>query len=136
MAEDPTQRLFPYLYVYVVAAYLAFLTNAFGFGVRVHEVDPRDSAHVHAEVELGGAIVMVGHATAKWGTASPRRLPALPSGIYVRVEDVDGHCRRARAAGATIETEPVDQPWGHRMYTAPDPEGHQWYFAASVKETE
>jgi len=45
------------------------------------------------------------------------------------VDDVDAHCRRARAAGASIESEPEDKEWGHRMYAASDPEGHRWYFA-------
>ena len=59
---------------------------------------------------------MVGHARPKWGTASPRTLAAVASGLYVSVEDVDAHCRRARAAGAAIESEPADQDWGDRMY--------------------
>jgi uncharacterized glyoxalase superfamily protein PhnB len=126
-----TQRVVPYLYVDDVAAYLQFLSKAFGFETRMHEVDPGDPEHVHAEVALGGAVVMVGHASPKWGTASPRRLPALHSGIYVSVDDVDAHFRRARAAGARIESEPEDQAWGDRMYTARDPEGNQWYLATS-----
>jgi uncharacterized glyoxalase superfamily protein PhnB len=124
------QRLVPYLYVEDVAAYLEFLSRAFGFEKRMHEVDPADREHQHAEATLGGAVLMIGHATSKWGTASARRLPARHAGLYVYVEDVDVHCRRARAAGATIETEPADQAWGHRMYTARDPEGGQWYFAS------
>jgi uncharacterized glyoxalase superfamily protein PhnB len=123
-----TQRVFPYLYVEDVTAYLEFLARAFGFATRTHEVDPDDAEHVHAEAALGEAVVMVGHATTKWGTASPRKLPALHSGILVYVDDVDAHCRRARAAGATIESEPEDD-WGDRMYTVRDPERHQWYFA-------
>jgi len=125
----PTQRIVPYLYVDDVAAYLAFLAQAFGFETRVHEVDPNDPEHVHAQAALGDALVMVGHASTKWGTASARRLPARHSGIYVPVDDVDAHCGRARAAGATIEAEPADMEWGDRMYTARDPEGQQWYFA-------
>ena len=125
-----TQRMFPYLYVADVTAYLGFLNRAFGFETRFHEVDPADPDHVHAEAGFANALVMIGHASPKWGTISPRQLPALDSGIYVLVNDVDAHFRRARAAGTTIETEPADMPWGHRMYTARDPEGHQWYFAS------
>jgi uncharacterized glyoxalase superfamily protein PhnB len=51
------------------------------------------------------------------------------AGVYVYVDDVDARCRRARAAGARIESEPEDKPWGDRMYTARDREGNQWYFA-------
>ena len=72
---------------------------------------------------------MIGHASPRWRTAPARSLPALHAGTYVLVDDADTHCQRARAAGATIETEPEDREWGHRMYTARDPEGCQWYFA-------
>lgn len=44
-----TQRIFPYLYVDDVRGYLEFLAKAFGFTTRAHEVDPKDSAHEHAE---------------------------------------------------------------------------------------
>jgi uncharacterized glyoxalase superfamily protein PhnB len=56
----------------------------------------------------------------------------LHCGIYVLVDNVDAHCRRARAAGATIESEPEDKAWGDRMYTVRDLEGNQWYFATPV----
>ncbi len=128
MAATPA-RIVPYLFVDDVAEYLGFLARAFGFETCTHEVDPGDPEHQHAEAALGEALVMVGHARPKWGTASPRTLAGVASGLYVSVEDVDAHCRRARAAGAAIESEPADQDWGDRMYTARDPEGHQWYFA-------
>ena len=132
MAESPPRPVrcvVPYLYVDDVVTYLEFLSKAFGFRTRVHEVDPEDPDHQHAEAALGDAVVMVGHASPRWGTAAPRKLPALHCGLYVSVDDVDVHCRHARAGGATIEAEPEDQDWGDRMYTARDPEGNQWYFA-------
>jgi uncharacterized glyoxalase superfamily protein PhnB len=133
-APDPTQRIFPYLYADDVGAYLDFLSRAFGFVKRLHHVDPSDPEHVHAETALDDTVVMIGYATAKWGTAPPRRLPALHTGLYVYVDDVDAHCRRARSAGATIESEPEDQAYGDRRYTARDPEGHQWYFATRLRD--
>lgn len=56
-------------------------------------------------------------------------LPKLHAAVYVFVEDVDAHCRRARTAGAKILLEPRDQPWGDRMYCLTDPEGQFWMFA-------
>jgi PhnB protein len=135
MAESPakpTVRIIPFLYADDVAAYLEFLSKAFGFETKLHEMDPTDPEHEHAETSLGGAFVMISHASPKFGSASPRTLPARHSSNYVYFEDVDAHCNRARAAGATIETEPADMPWADRMYTARDPEGHQWFFATSA----
>jgi MerR family transcriptional regulator, thiopeptide resistance regulator len=50
----------------------------------------------------------------------------------VRVDDVDGHCERARAAGAEIEYGPEDQPYGVREYGARDLEGRRWAFLAPL----
>jgi uncharacterized glyoxalase superfamily protein PhnB len=135
MAQTPPQRavrIIPFLYAEDVAAYLEFLAKAFGFETRLHHVDPDDSEHEHAETMLGGEMVMISHASPKWGSASPRRLPARHGSNYVYVADVDAHFRRARAAGAMIEEEPAARPWGDRVYTARDPEGHQWFFATAL----
>ncbi len=130
---SPSQRLFPFLWVDDVGGYLRFLETAFGFSTRLHDKDPKDPEHEHAEASLAGAVVMISHAAKKWGTCAPRALPALSHAVYSHVDDADAHCRRARAAGATIEAEPADMPWGHRMYTAVDPEGHKWFFAAPAR---
>lgn len=127
--ERRKQVLIPYLYVENVGAYLDFLSKAFGFKTLMHEVDPKDAVHVHAESALGDARVMIGQAHAKWGTSSARQLGGMHGGVYAYVDDVDAHCRRAAEAGATIEKECADMPWGDRMYTVRDPEGIQWYFA-------
>jgi uncharacterized glyoxalase superfamily protein PhnB len=47
----------------------------------------------------------------------------------VHVDDVDAHYESACAAGAKIETEPQNQPYGQREYGVRDPEGHRWWFA-------
>jgi uncharacterized glyoxalase superfamily protein PhnB len=125
------QRLFPFLYVDDVAAYLDFLCRAFGAERRTYHVDPDDPAHVHGEVTFDGAVLMVGTAHDKWGTIAPRG-QRVQAGTYARVADADAHCTRARQAGAIIEDPPSDRPWGDRMYTARDPEGHQWYFASPL----
>ena len=54
--------------------------------------------------------------------------------MHVRVpHDIDGHCERARAAGAVIVAEPEEQFYGDRTYRARDPEGHNWTFAQPVR---
>ena len=59
-----------------------------------------------------------------------RRTPCrvANSGLVVYVDNVVAHYERARAAGARIDSQPVDQPYGQREYGARDPEGHRWYF--------
>jgi uncharacterized glyoxalase superfamily protein PhnB len=56
----------------------------------------------------------------------------------VYIDDVDAHCARARAAGATIASEPAttdygDGYWVDRSYEAVDPEGHHWWIAQRIQ---
>src|SRR6266540_2156075 len=51
-----------------------------------------------------------------------------PASVAVMVDDVDAHYRHATSEGATIVYEPVDQPYGYRVYSAHDLEGHLWSF--------
>ena len=62
--------------------------------------------------------------------------PVAPATVMVRVEDADAHCATARAAGATIVSEPADQPYGERQYTALDPVGHTWTFSQTIADVE
>ena len=57
---------------------------------------------------------------------SPQKLetPGLMMKVYV--EDVDKHFARAKAEGATIQSEPEDGFWGGRIYRVLDHEDHQW----------
>ena len=48
-------------------------------------------------------------------------------------DDIDGHCAKARAAGAEILAAPEDQFYGDRTYRARDPEGHIWTFGQTVR---
>ena len=122
-------RLIPQLSARDVDAYVTFLENAFGFELKSYWRDPNDAAHVNVEMELDGAVVGIGHARAERIHADPG---APHIGLYVVVDDVDAHYERARTAGATITFELAEQPWGHKMYGAVDPEGHEWGFATPI----
>jgi uncharacterized glyoxalase superfamily protein PhnB len=125
-------RIIPQLSVRDVDAYVAFLRDAFGFEVTEDWRDPDDPSHVNIEMALGDAVVGIGHA--KKDRTAPKE-PDVPNiGLYVVVDDVDAHHERARAAGAEINFPIADQPWGHRMYGAVDPAGHEWGFAAPIRD--
>ena len=98
-----------------------FLVNAFGFEKLV--VHPGDDGTVsHAELRFGNGVVML-------GTTKDEH---LASSTYVVVEDIDAHHEHARAAGATIVTDPHETDYGSRDYAARDPEGNTWYFGTYV----
>ena len=117
--------LCPYLYYEDTAAAMDFLDRAFGFRERLVSKNDEGSL-VHVEMERGNAVVMMGSPPAH---KSPKRLGQVTVGIYVHVDDVDQLYERAKAAGADLEGEPADQPYGVRSFGARDPEGHQWWFS-------
>lgn len=53
-------------------------------------------------------------------------MPAVPaSGVWLSlgIADADAEYARLLAAGATIDGEPKDQPWGERCFVVRDPNG-------------
>lgn len=122
----------PYLYYEDLEGALEWLTNAFGFGERLRIPGP-DGKPAHAEMETGlGGVVMMGHPGPDY--ESPKRHGHAHQLVYVYVEDVDEHCKQAKAAGAEITSEPADQFYGDRQYAAKDLEGHEWSFATRFRD--
>ena len=125
------ERIIPVLTYQDIAAAHDFLVNAFGFaGSGVARNAGGDA--IHGEVRAGDATIWLHRVTPEHGLDSPAVSDVANSGLFVYVEDVDAHFERARTAGARIDSEPVDQPYGQREYGARDPEGHRWWFATPV----
>jgi uncharacterized glyoxalase superfamily protein PhnB len=57
--------------------------------------------------------------------------PYIVDGVGVYVDHVDENFHRAKEAGATILSEPEDEPYG-RLYRAEDLEGHRWMFIQHI----
>jgi uncharacterized glyoxalase superfamily protein PhnB len=128
---ENTPRITPYLLYEDVATMLDWLARAFGFHERTR-LAGRDGKVTHAEMELDGGLVMMGHPGPEY--RNPKHLGHSTQSLYVIVDDVDRHFERARSAGAQILEAPADQFYGDRRYGAEDPEGHQWYFAQHVRD--
>jgi uncharacterized glyoxalase superfamily protein PhnB len=124
------QTITPYLLYKDCDAALTWLAEAFGFE-EVLRYTGEEGYVNHAEMRLGDASIYMGDPGDHY--RNPREVGET-FGIYVLVDDVDAHYERAKAAGAEITEEPVDQEYGHRRYSANDPEGVHWYFAAAIKE--
>ena len=118
-------------------AALAWLEEAFGFEVTMAIEGPPEAPEMcHYEMSCAGhGRIMVGAEWAEW-VRSPASLGEVNT-QYVHVQLPDGldeHYERARAAGATIGSEPEDQFYGDRTYRAVDPEGHRWSFSTHVRD--
>jgi uncharacterized glyoxalase superfamily protein PhnB len=118
-------------------AALAWLERAFGFEITMAIEGPADAPDmVHYEMSVGGrGRIMIGGQWAEW-VKSPQKLGgANTQYVHVMLEgDLDRHCERARAAGASIVAEPKDEFYGDRTYRAADLEGHRWTFAVHVRD--
>jgi uncharacterized glyoxalase superfamily protein PhnB len=120
--------IFPVLRYRDADAAVEWLMRAFGFTQRAvtrHD----DGTILHAELQLGTGIIMLGqHRADDWMGGTAPDPNASPMGLYVRVDDPDAHFARAKGAGAEITMELVDQDYGSREYAARDPEGIVWSF--------
>lgn len=120
----------PYLYYEDVAGALKFLSKAFGFRKCGSQMKGSDGKINHAAMQLGDDLIMMGYPGPKY--KNPKRLRQATQCLYINVDSVDKHFERAKKAGSKIIEEPTDTFYGHRRYTAEDPEGHQWAFAQEI----
>jgi uncharacterized glyoxalase superfamily protein PhnB len=119
---------------------IEWLCRAFGFEVRL-KVEGDGGRIEHSELTFGDGLVMV-------GDAKPEKFPdwrspsqvggANTQNLFVYVDDVEAHCKRAREAGAKIATEPKtedygDDYWSDRSYECVDVGGHHWWFAQRLR---
>jgi uncharacterized glyoxalase superfamily protein PhnB len=123
----------PLLFYRDPKAALDFLQRAFGFETRM-VVETPDGGVPHSESAFEGHVVMV-VGPPSHDAASPLDLGGRITGhVHVQLQSgIDQLCQRARAAGARIQREPADQPYGDRVFTCLDLEGHSWSFGQEVQ---
>ena len=113
----------PYLIVAGAARLIEFLTAAFDAKEFIRD-SLADGTVRHAEVRIGDSTVML-------SDARPDS-PAMPSMIFLYVDDADESYRKALAAGATSVREMRDESHGDRMGGVLDPVGGQWWMATPI----
>ena len=96
-----------------------WLSKAFGFAVRLRIANHR------IQMKAGDGCFTI---------AEGKVTPNNSQHVQVRIEDAKGHCERARKNGATILSEPTDQPYGERQYNAQDFHGHRWDFTETIAD--
>ncbi len=126
MLDAAVQRRISILVYSDLEAAYEFLIRVFGLGPG--ELTRDDEGRVvHGELQAGDGVVWLHPEAPEFGLASPRSLGAATASVALMVDDVDAHFRHASEQGATIDYEPVDQPYGYREY-ARDSEGALWSF--------
>ncbi|WP_216211550.1 VOC family protein [Amycolatopsis aidingensis] len=121
MNEITVPSINPLLFCADVRASQDFLVEAFG-------LEPGPAHDGHAIAYLGTATVHL--STPHPGSMEPAgQVSVLHALVLSYVEDVDAVYRRARAAGAKVEYEVQDMPYGQRECGLRDLDGNLWSFA-------
>lgn len=108
----------PRLFAKDAAKLVDFLKHAFSASGTFRTDGP-------SEIRIGDSLVMVSEAGVR---------EAMPSFLYVYLEDTDGAYRRALEAGATVLEEPRDMFYGDRRATVTDPFGNIWQIATHQED--
>ena len=129
-----TTSITPHLTVRDVREAVRFYEQGLGFSIRLMLPGGPSNTIRHAEVEHGGAVVMIGPESRERGLVAPitsGRPP--PVSLYVYVNSVDDAHAQALGAGAVELIAPSDQFFGARTSVIADPDGHQWMLAEHQK---
>ncbi len=128
------QNLTPYLLYKDVGRALDWYQKAFSFLESGDRFTGQDGTVQHAAMQISpkAEVFMLGCPGPKY--KNPKKLGNVTALMYVTVDDVDKHFKRAKKAGAKILEKPQDTFYGDRRYGTVDPEGHQWYFAQHIRD--
>ena len=125
----------PYLSVNNAPSAIDFYKRAFG-AKETGRITMPDGSIAHAELEIGGAKIMLADENKEWGNLSPRTLGGSATGICLYVENVDEVFTRALKEGAKVDgdMEVKDQFYGDRGGSLLDPFGHKWMIMTHIED--
>ncbi|MFJ7158735.1 VOC family protein [Streptomyces sp. NPDC101118] len=128
----------PHIAVADAVAAIDFYRRAFG-AREDFRVDAPGGGVLHAEVSIGGSVLMLGDVSTEEAEGAAFTSPAALGGgttvtLHVFVPDVDALAARAAAAGAEVVQPPTDMFHGDRTAVLRDPSGHLWVFLTHVED--
>lgn len=126
-------EVFPYLRVRNAGAAIEFYRTAFGATEKFRLVEPSGRVG-HAELEFGGATVMVSDEYPEMNLAGPQSLGGTTFALHLHVDDADALIARAVDAGATLVRPAQDHFYGERSGTVRDPFGHEWMIGHEIEK--
>jgi PhnB protein len=130
---DGYAAITPYLIVDGAAQAIDFYKRAFGAIERLRFLTPAGQVG-HAEVTIGGSVVMLADEHPEMGAVAPRSVGGSPVAIHLYLDDVDRAVNAAVAAGAQLIHPVEDKFYGDRSGTIEDPFGHRWYVTTHIED--
>jgi PhnB protein len=125
--------LTPYVICRDAARAVDFYVRVFGAKETMRLAEPSGKIG-HAELDIGGATLMIADEYPDHGAVGPRTVGGTPVRLHLHVDDADAVVTRALAAGATIVRPVADQFYGDRSGTIEDPFGHVWTVATKIEQ--
>lgn len=129
----PNQPLAPYIIVRGAPSAIDFYRRAFG-AIELFRLKEPSGKVGHAELEIGGARMMLADEYPDFGALSPVAVGGTPVSLHLYVENVDEVVKIAVDAGATILRPLRDEFFGDRTATLSDPFGHKWHLATRKED--
>jgi uncharacterized glyoxalase superfamily protein PhnB len=117
------QNIFPTFRYADAKAAIAWLKDTLGFE-ELSVMEGEGGTIDHAELVIADNVIMLGSDRSE----TEDRFATAHCVTYVTIDGVDAHYERAKQAGAKVEMEITDQPYGSREYAVSDPEGNVWCF--------
>jgi uncharacterized glyoxalase superfamily protein PhnB len=115
-----------YLHLRNASAAIAFYEAAFGARERYRLTEPGGTRVGHAELDFGGAKIMLADEFPEFGVTGPESIGGTSVTIQLVVDNADAAIDRAVKAGATLERPAKDEFYGERTGAIRDPFGHRW----------
>jgi PhnB protein len=122
---DGYHSVTPYLVVQGATQLIDFLKQAFD-AEETERVAAPDGGVMHAEVRIGGSVIMMADAT--------NEFKPMTSMIHLYVNDADTAYQHALRAGATSIKEPKNEFYGDRSATVKDALGNIWSVATHIED--
>lgn len=115
------------------SAAIDFYQRALGAS-ELFRIADSDGRILHAEVSIGGAVVMIGDADPPF--VAPTTSGSTTVGLHVYLDNVDTGLRKAEQAGGEILQSAQDMFYGDRSGMFRDPFGHIWVLLAHQEDVE
>ena len=115
---------------------IEFYKKAFGAKVLDLMSDPSGRRTMHATIQIGNSIVMMGDEIpgAENCAKSAETLGNSPISLYLYVPNADAAFNQAVAAGGKVTMPVADMFWGDRCGSLKDPFGYTWMIATHKQD--
>jgi|SRR5271165_6069502 len=127
------QEVYPYLRVRGAAQAIEFYRKAFGAEEVMRLTEPGGRIG-HAEIKLGGTVLMLADEHPEMGIVGPESLGGCTIALHLHVDRVDALVEQAVAAGATLTRPLENQFYGERTGAIRDPFGHEWLLGQHIED--